>query len=121
MLPNNLVVKRPVLAFGTKALILSTVTGVLVFVFDNAKAFECEYTSITSRIINHLCAAELGIAKKITVLICGLLVALLVVSEDYDELDDLDSDPNSIEFDQEYERWMYYALDPDGNLCAAGA
>lgn len=46
-------VRRPKLAFGTKALILSTVTGILVFIFDNAKAFDCKCVCETITLSAH--------------------------------------------------------------------
>ena len=120
--------KRPRLGFGTKALILSTVTGVLVFVFDNSKSLDGKFlnkrfmVSLTNQYHLSLKPTDLTMGKKVTLLVSAIMIGLLIVSDDYDEIDDYsidDARPNA--FDHEYERWMYYALDPDGNLCAPGA
>ena len=70
-------------------------------------------------------STDLKLGNKATLLVSAIVIGLLIVSDDYDEIDDCLSDNHSINDGRpvvnDYEDDLYFALDPDGYLCAPGA
>ena len=52
----------------------------------------------------------------------AIMIHIVFILEDFDEYDYYEIyDDRANGIDHDTERWLYYALDPDGNLCAPSA
>ena len=60
--------------------------------------------------------------KRFTLLVSALMMTIVIISDDFDEIDDyLIRDYRFNAFDFDIEQLRYYALDYDGKLSAPGA